>query len=69
MAKTKAGENINIEENLKALDEVIGMLESGELPLEDAFQKYKDGMDLLLKCNSQIDRVEKELEVLETEGV
>ncbi len=69
MAKSKANENINIEENLKKLDEVIGMLESGELPLEDAFQKYKDGMDLLLKCNSQIDRVEKELEVLETEGV
>ncbi len=69
MAKTKAGENINIEENLKALDEVIGMLESGEMPLEDAFQKYKDGMDLLYKCNSQIDRVEKELAVLETEGV
>ena len=59
----------SLEENMKALDEVIKELESGSLTLEDAFEKYKKGMGLLLECNKSVDKVEKELKIMESEGV
>lgn len=51
----------SLEENFNGLEEIIERLESEELPLEDAFQAYSDGMKLLKLCNDQIDRVEKQV--------
>lgn len=58
-----------LEQNIKELEAVITQLEEGELPLDKAFETYKNGMDLLLKCNTCIDKVEQELTVLESEGM
>ncbi|MCR5824716.1 MAG: exodeoxyribonuclease VII small subunit [Lachnospiraceae bacterium] len=69
MAEKKQTNDLNLEENMKALDEVIRVLEKGDLSLEQSFEKYKEGMDLLLKCNNSVDKVEKELQILEGEGV
>ncbi len=65
----KSNNNANLEENMRALDEVIKELEKGDLSLEQSFEKYKEGMDLLIKCNNSVDKVEKELQILESEGV
>lgn len=59
---------ISLEENLDKLDEIIERMESDELPLEEAFQAYSDGMRLLKICNDQIDRVEKQVLKLTEEG-
>ena len=65
-AKTKtapeSGEKENtLEENFELLEEVTSRLQSDDLPLEEAFENYKKGMDLIKKCSSQIDMVEKEV--------
>ena len=44
-------------------------MESSELSLEQSFDLYKKGMDLLLQCNQAIDKVEKELLILEENGI
>ena len=44
-------------------------LEKLELSLEESFAKYKQGMELLLQCNQAIDKVEKELMILEENGI
>lgn len=59
---------ISLEENLDKLDEIIERMESDELPLEEAFKAYSDGMRLLKICNDQIDRVEKQVLKLTEEG-
>ncbi len=69
MAENKENTELNLEENMKALDEVIRVLEKGDLTLEQSFEKYKEGMGLLVKCNNSVDRVEKELQILESEGI
>ena len=59
-------ENIGtFEENYEALTEILGELEGGKLSLNDSFEKYKLGMDKLKNCNTLLDRVEKELMILE----
>ena len=61
--------NLSLEEALGALEQVMEELNSSELSLEESFSLYKQGMDLLLKCNQAIDKVEKELMILEENGI
>lgn len=61
--------NLSLEESLGALEQVMEELNSPELSLEESFSLYKQGMDLLLKCNQAIDKVEKELMILEENGI
>ncbi|MCM1468480.1 MAG: exodeoxyribonuclease VII small subunit [Alistipes sp.] len=60
MAK-KAG----IEENFEKLEEIIGALEEADITLEKSFQLYNEGMKLVKGCNAQLDKVEKQMIVLE----
>ena len=38
------------------------------MPLEESFQIYKEGMDLLKSCNEKIDKVEKKMQQINAEG-
>lgn len=49
------------EESLEKLEEIIVELESGDLPLDKAFEYYKEGMDLSLFCSEELKRVENEV--------
>lgn len=44
---------------------IIAHLEAEDISLEDSFRLYKEGMELLKYCNQSIDRVEKQLLILE----
>jgi len=57
-----------LEELFDALEEVIDVMEQPEVPLEEAFQLYHKGMDMLKSCNSRLDKIEKEMLVLDDEG-
>ncbi len=58
----------SLEENFARLEELIGRLENEDIPLEEAFQTYSEGMAVLKRCNDQIDRVEKQVLKLSGEG-
>ncbi len=58
----------NLGELFSGLDEVIENLEKDDVSLEEAFSFYHRGMDLLKKCNDKIDRVEKQMQILDEEG-
>lgn len=62
-----AAKKMSLEECFESLDDIIVMLQSGELSLEESFKKYEDGMKLIKKCSDTIDRVEKKLIVVENE--
>lgn len=54
-----------LEETMESLRELIRTLEEGQLSLEDSFRLYKEGMQKLSQCDALMDRVEKELLILE----
>ena len=58
----------NLEEMFKDLEELIGKMENEEITLEQTFDLYNNGMDLLKKCNLSIDEVEKKVLVLDENG-
>ena len=58
----------SLEENFAALEEVISRMEEEDIPLEEAFSAYSEGMKLLKDCNAQIDKVEKKVLQLNADG-
>ena len=58
----------NLEEAFGELETIIEALTSREISLEESFQKYKQGMELLKICNDKIDTVEKQMLVLNDRG-
>lgn len=61
-------QELSLEEAFGMLDEITRSLEDEEITLEDSFRAYKKGMDLLKLCNERIDKVEKQVLVLNEEG-
>lgn len=59
MAKTPS-----LEDTFTKLEDIINQMESGELTMNESFKKYKEGMELVKKCNSMIDKVEKEMVII-----
>ena len=54
-------EEMTLEEAFVRLDGMVERLETRGIPLEESFQVYKEGMELLKKCNDKIDTVEKKM--------
>lgn len=58
-----------LEESFEELDKIIAALEENSVSLEESFRLYHKGMDVLKQCNSSIDKIEKELIILEESGI
>lgn len=61
-------EEISLEEAFAQIEEVIAHLETEEITLEQSFQEYNRGMQLLQYCNAAIDHVEKKVLQINEEG-
>ena len=61
-------EAFSLEKAFEQLEETIGQLEQEDISLEKSFEIYQAGMKLLKKCNESIDRVEKQVLVLQEDG-
>lgn len=58
---------MKLEESFEKLNEIMVKLEEPSVSLEDSFALYQEGIKLLKLCNDSIDKVEKELIVLDEE--
>lgn len=58
-------ENMSLEEAFESIEGTLEKLRGEDVSLEDSFALYKDGMELLKVCSDKIDRVEKQVMVLE----
>ena len=57
-----------LEEIFKEMEGLLEALESREISLEDSFEKYKEGMELLKAAGEKIDTVEKAMLILNDQG-
>lgn len=57
-----------LEEQFQSLEKIVNRLEQEEISLEESFQLYHRGMELLKKCNDTIDTVEKKVLMLDENG-
>lgn len=52
------------EQSLKKLEQIVQELESGDLPLEKALQKFEEGIKLSKFCGQILDETEKRVNLL-----
>lgn len=61
-------EEMSLEEAFEKLDGILKSMEKQDVTLDESLQYYQQGVKLLKFCNDSIDRVEKQLKVLQEEG-
>lgn len=61
-------DNLTLEQMMDALEECTQKMETGDLTLEESFEAFKEGMELVKRCNDSIDKVEKEVVKLMDDG-
>ena len=50
---------------LQELEQLVGLIESGQLPLEQLLTGYQRGAELLKFCRDKLEAVENQIKVLE----
>ena len=67
-AGTEEERGLSIEEAFCRVQELIGRMEREDVPLEESFACYAQGMELVRYCNDRIDRVEKKVQMIAGDG-
>ncbi len=67
MANKKSADEKTLEQVFSELEAVIGKMEA-EDSLEESFKLYHQGMDMLKLCSEKIDKVEKQMLLLDENG-
>lgn len=57
---------INFEQSIEELENIVGQLEKGELPLEDSLKQFEKGINLAQKCQTILTQAEQKIEMLTT---
>ena len=55
---------VNLEKTLADLETLVEELESGDLPLEKAMQKFEQGIKLTRACQTALKEAEQKVEIL-----
>jgi exodeoxyribonuclease VII small subunit len=50
---------------MEELDQLVGVIESGQLPLEQLLTGYQRGAELLAYCRDKLQAVENQIKVLD----
>ncbi len=62
--KRREGEKIDFEAALVELEEIVHILEDGEIGLSDSLGRYEKGVKLLRQCYGMLDGAQRRIEVL-----
>ena len=54
----------NFEDSLKRLEEIVEILEKGDIPLEESLKLFEEGLKLSKKCNEKLSKVEDKIKVI-----
>lgn len=54
----------SFEKNLKQLEEIVSVLEKGDLSLEDSVEKFEEGIGVSKKCSELLENAEKRITII-----
>ncbi|WP_210609660.1 exodeoxyribonuclease VII small subunit [Priestia flexa] len=57
------------EDAMEQLEKIVNNLEEGDIPLEEAIEKFQQGMSLSKFCHDRLQQIEKQMEnILQEDG-
>ena len=57
-------EKMKFEKAIEKLEKIVDELESGDLALEDALERYEEGIKLSKFCSKKLEETQKKVEIL-----
>lgn len=64
MSDAKPVEEMTFEEAMRELEQVVGQLERGDVPLEDSIKLYERGAALKKRCEDRLKAAEEKVEAI-----
>ncbi len=61
-------ESLSFEEAFEQLEAAVAALQDGRMPLEEALQRYQDGMKLAQYCNDLLQKAELTVQQLSVDN-
>ncbi len=61
-------ENVTFEEAMEKLEQIVGALEEGNVPLEKAISLFQEGMNLSNVCHEKLQSVEGKMDQIVEEN-
>ena len=55
---------MKFEDGIKRLEEIVGILDEGEVSLDEALNLFKEGLLLTKDLSKRLDEIEKKVEIL-----
>lgn len=68
MSEKKEEKQTTLEEHFENLEQILARMEESEVPLDQAFELYKSGLEEVQAANSKLDTIEKAMLVINQEG-
>jgi exodeoxyribonuclease VII small subunit len=62
--KNESQETIKFEDALKRLQEIVEILEKGNIEIEKALEYYEEGIKLVKICSERLKKIENKITVL-----
>ncbi|HHW66745.1 MAG: exodeoxyribonuclease small subunit [Epulopiscium sp.] len=56
---------LTFEESLERLEELVDILENGDISLEESLNYYKEGIELASLCSKELEEAEKQVMMLQ----
>jgi len=56
------------EENIRRLEDIVHLLEKGDISLEDGLTAFEEGVGLIKVCQQQLERVSQRIQVVTGNG-
>lgn len=56
-----------IEQNFEEIENIIKEMQEEEVTLDKSFELYNNGINLVRDCSAQIDKIEKQIQIINEE--
>jgi exodeoxyribonuclease VII small subunit len=54
----------NFEQLIKRLEEIVSLLEKGDVPLDESIKLFEEGIKISKKCSDKLAKVEQKVKVI-----
>lgn len=68
MSDAAEKKEMTLEQGFERLEKITMQMETGDLPLEEMYVLYKEGLSIVKECSQKIDTVEKNIQLLDADG-
>ncbi|NLK08243.1 MAG: exodeoxyribonuclease VII small subunit [Firmicutes bacterium] len=64
MEQKETNKEVTFEQNLARLEEIIGTMEKGDVPLQESLALFEEGVQIVRRCSALLEGAEERINML-----